>query len=167
MDLTMHSKQQIKEDDKRKMKKLTDFLYGVLQTHLTFTNANNDDYSIFKTEYELSDMMYNRIRSVRRLYLYTNRFLQENEFALENCRESLKKLFKNMLKKSEEFANEIPIITLTHKFSNKKKRYFEITVKNLRKFKYIYYERKAFVATTLMVRLPSTDLCRKITDYLY
>tara|TARA_B110000003_G_C16340341_1_gene414534 strand:+ start:155 stop:658 length:504 start_codon:yes stop_codon:yes gene_type:complete len=167
MDLTMHSKQQINEEDKRKMDKLTDFLYGVLQTFQTFTNANTDDYSIFKTEDELSDMLYNRIRSARRLYLYTNRFLQENEFALENCRESLKKLFKNMLKKSKEFANEIPIITLTYKFSNKKKRYFEITVKNLRKFKYIYYERKSFVATSLMVRLPSTDLCRKITDYLY
>ena len=167
MDLTMHSKQQINEEDKRKMDKLTDFLYGVLQTFQTFKNANTDDYSIFKTEDELSDMLYNRIRSARRLYLYTNRFLQENEFALENCRESLKKLFKNMLKKSEEFANEIPIITLAYKFSNKKKRYFEITVKNLRKFKYIYYERKSFVATTLMVRLPSTDLCRKITDYLY
>jgi len=167
MDLTMHSKQQINEEDKRKMDKLTDFLYGVLQNFQTFTNANTDDYSIFKTEDELSDMLYNRIRSARRLYLYTNRFLQENEFALENCRESLKKLFKNMLKKSEEFANEIPIITLAYKFSNKKKRYFEITVKNLRKFKYIYYERKSFVATTLMVRLPSTDLCRKITDYLY
>jgi len=163
----MHSKQQINEEDKRKMDKLTDFLYGVLQNFQTFTNANTDDYSIFKTEDELSDMLYNRIRSARRLYLYTNRFLQENEFALENCRESLKKLFKNMLKKSEEFANEIPIITLAYKFSNKKKRYFEITVKNLRKFKYIYYERKSFVATTLMVRLPSTDLCRKITDYLY
>ena len=151
------------------MDKLKDFISSVLKAHQKFisNNDNEDGIPIFRTEDELNDLMYNRIRSARRLYLYTNRFLEENELAIERCDPMYKKLFKNMLKKSEEFANEIPILTITHKFSNKKKRYFEITVKNLRKFKYRYYNRKTVVAILISNKLPSTDLCRKITDYLY
>ena len=149
----------------KKIKKLTDFMLGILRSHKKFTH-NKDAIPIFRTDDELGDMMYNRIRNSRRLYLYMNRFLQENELAPEE-KGNFKKLLNVMLKKSDEFIYEIPIITIPYKFSNKQKRYFEITVKNIRKFKYIYYNRKTVVAILINNKLPPPDLCRKIADYLY
>jgi hypothetical protein len=152
-------------NNSKQMDKLTDFMHGVIREIRKFTNKK--DELPFRTEDELSYNMYNRIRCVRRGFLYANRFLEKNEFAIENSSETMKKFFKIMIKKSEEFIYEIPIITLTHKFSNKKKRYFKITLKNLHKYKYIYYNRKTVVSILISNILPPMDLCRKISDYLY
>jgi len=152
-------------NNSKQMDKLTDFILGITRTIDKFMSKK--DEIPFQTEDELSDKMYNRIRCARRCFLYTNRFLEKNEFAIENSSESNKEFFKIMLKKSEEFTHELPIVTLEYKFSNKKKRYFKITLENLRKFKYIYYKRKTVVSILISNKLPPMDLCRKISDYLY
>jgi len=112
-----------------------------------------------------------KIRVIRQIYLYTNRYIRKNILIIENSNEDFRPLLKIMLDRSIECSSEISNILLNMQhgddFTRRDCARFKVALKNLRYFKYIYYERKSFVATTLMVKLPSTDLCRKITDYLY
>lgn len=116
-------------------------------------------------------LMYERIKLMRQIYLYTNRYIRKNNNIIENSNKDFHHLWKTLLDKSIQTSSEIPDILLEmqgdNHFTHRDCARVEVALKNIRYFKYLYYERKAFVATTLMVRLPSTDLCRKITDYLY
>lgn len=117
------------------------------------------------------ELVYERIKLMRQIYLYTNRYIRKNKNIIENSNKDFHCLWKSILNKSIRTSSEIPDILLAmqgdNDFTHRDCARVEVALKNIRYFKYIYYERKAFVATTLMVKLQSTDLCRKITDYLY
>tara|TARA_B100000674_G_C37755476_1_gene875391 strand:+ start:190 stop:693 length:504 start_codon:yes stop_codon:yes gene_type:complete len=110
--------------------------------------------------------VYRRVKLMRQIYLYVNRYIQKNKNIIENSNTTFMKLFKTMLKKSIEVSSQIPGIISEHDYDYTELRWIQIAHKNIRRYQHIYYERKAFVATTLRVKLPN-DLCRKITDYLY
>ena len=127
--------------------------------------------ALLEKERRHKDLVYERIRIMRQIYLYTNRYIRENKNIIENSNKDFRCLWKSMLNKSIQTSSEIPDILLAMQdddvFTHSDCARVEVALKNIRYFKYMYYERKAFVATTLMVKLSSTDLCRKITDYLY
>tara|TARA_Y100000389_G_C17241828_1_gene403518 strand:+ start:110 stop:577 length:468 start_codon:yes stop_codon:yes gene_type:complete len=127
--------------------------------------------SISENEEEEEERKKKRIRVIRQIYLYTNRYIRKNILIIENNNKDFRPLLKIMLDRSIECSSEISNILLNmqrgYDYTRRDCARFKVALKNIRYFKYIYYERKAFVATTLMVKLPSTDLCRKITDYLY
>ena len=66
-----------------------------------------------------------------------------------------------------KFSDDIEEVIEEYAWTDQQIRYMTLTIINIHKFKQLYYNRKTQIATILSAKLPSTDLCRKITTYLY
>lgn len=124
-------------------------------------------YTSRKENETRKERVYNNVKIFRCMYLYTNRFLRNNTKPIENINKMIKNMLKVTLKKSIEFSHDIEEVIDEYDYTEQQTRYMTVTINNIRKFKELYYNRKTQIATILSAKLPSTDLCRKITTYLY
>lgn len=124
-------------------------------------------YNSRKENETRKERVYNNVKIFRGMYLYTNRFLRSNTIPIENMNKMVKNMLKVTLKKSIEYANDIEEVIEEYAWTEQQIKYMTVTINNIRKFKELYYNRKTQIATILSAKLPSTDLCRKITTYLY
>lgn len=137
--------------------KLGQFLLKKIKLYYTSINENETR----------KERVYNNVKICRGMYLYTNRFLRSNTIPIENMNKMIKNMLKVTLKKSIEYSNDIEEVIEEYAWTDQQIRYMTLTINNIRKFKELYYNRKTQIATILSAKLPSTDLCRKITTYLY
>ena len=137
--------------------KLGQFLLKKIKLYYTSINENETR----------KERVYNNVKIFRCMYLYTNRFLRNNTIPIENMNKMIKNMLKVTLKKSIEYSNDIEEVIEEYAWTDQQIRYMTLTINNIRKFKELYYNRKTQIATILSAKLPSTDLCRKITTYLY
>lgn len=124
-------------------------------------------YNSRKANETRKERVYNNVKIFRGMYLYTNRFLRSNTIPIENMNKMVKNMLKVTLKKSIEYANDIEEVIEEYAWTEQQIKYMTVTINNIRKFKELYYNRKTQIATILSAKLPSTDLCRNITTYLY
>ena len=124
-------------------------------------------YTSRKENETRKERVYNNVKIFRGMYLYTNRFLRSNTIPIENMNKMVKNMLKVTLKKSIEFSDDIEEVIEEYAWTEQQIRYMTLTINNIRKFKELYYNRKTQIATILSAKLPSTDLCRNITTYLY
>lgn len=124
-------------------------------------------YNSRKENETRKERVYNNVKIFRCMYLYTNRFLRNNTIPIENMNKMIKNMLKVTLKKSIEYSNDIEEVIEEYAWTEQQIKYMTVTINNIRNFKELYYNRKTQIATILSAKLPSTDLCRKITTYLY
>lgn len=137
--------------------KLGQFLLKKIKLYCTSRNENETR----------KERVYNNVKIFRCMYLYTNRFLRNNTMPIENMNKMVKNVLKVTLKKSIEYSDDIEEVIEEYAWTDQQIRYMTLTINNIHKFKQLYYNRKTHIATILSAKLPSTDLCRKITTYLY
>lgn len=137
--------------------KLGQFLLKKIKLYCTSRNENETR----------KERVYNNVKIFRCMYLYMNRFLRNNTMPIENMNKMIKNMLKVTLKKSIEFSDDIEEVIEEYAWTDQQIRYMTLTIINIHKFKQLYYNRKTQIATILSAKLPSTDLCRKITTYLY
>jgi hypothetical protein len=113
------------------------------------------------------EMIYNKVKIFRSIYLYSNRFLRNNKTPIESMCEIINRFLRATLIKSFEFSNDIKYSIVEYDYTEQQIKYMTMAINNIRKFKQLYYNRKTQIATILGAKLLSTDLCRKITIYLY
>ena len=123
------------------------------------------------------DCLNAKCRVIRCMYLYASRFLKNNCFIIDSfeTKKSFRNLLQTFLKKSYEHSNTLNNIILNeiikknakYNLNSKELRYLNMSIKNIKHFISVYYDRKTKIATLLSYKVKSNDLCRKITTYLY
>jgi alpha-L-fucosidase len=137
--------------------KFVDFIKKKIKLHYTTINNNLAE----------KDNIYDRIKIFRSMYLYSNRFLKNDAIIIDNYQPNIRGFLQKSLEKSFEFIHDIRTEIVENDFTEKQIKYITMAINTIRKFKQLYYNRKTTIATILGAKLPSTDLCRKITNYLY
>jgi hypothetical protein len=77
--------------------KLGQFIIKKIKLYYTSINDNENR----------KEMVYNKVKIFRCMYLYTNRFLRNNTMPIENMNKMIKNMLKVTLKKSIEFSDDI------------------------------------------------------------